>query len=95
MNDYHSFYFHSVPEQANNEEIVTNSKWKKCAALRESLTDITTSDEYNKFDFKPSWMQEKRIWDNSFEERYKQLRRNATEPNLKVHRNHSLSMSKF
>lgn len=30
---------------------VTNHRWRKCAALKESETDITTQEEFYKFDF--------------------------------------------
>lgn len=29
----------------------TQHRWKKCAALKESETDITTQEEFYKFDF--------------------------------------------
>lgn len=61
-----------------------NSKWKKCVPLRETFTDITTSDEYRKFDFQPSWVRNKEYWDASFEARYEQFKKNTSKPNLKV-----------
>lgn len=66
------------------QDIDTDSKWRKCAVLRESFTDITTSDEYKKFDFQPNWLRNKEFWDNSFEARFEQFKKNATKPNLKV-----------
>lgn len=28
-----------------------NNRWKKCVALKESVSDVTTQEEFNKFDF--------------------------------------------
>lgn len=36
---------------------VTQHRWKKCAALKESQTDITTQEEFYKFDFQVTWSQ--------------------------------------
>lgn len=45
----------SDTKEDNNLELaitdVTNNRWKKCAALKESETDITTQEEFYKFDF--------------------------------------------
>lgn len=59
-------------------------KWQKCVTLHESQTNITTIDEYAKFDFHPKWMNTKEFWDESLQKRYEQFRANKTKPNLKV-----------
>lgn len=44
----------SDTKETNSELVisdVTNHRWRKCAALKESETDITTQEEFYKFDF--------------------------------------------
>uniref|UniRef100_A0A6B2E8D7 Alpha-mannosidase n=1 Tax=Phlebotomus kandelakii TaxID=1109342 RepID=A0A6B2E8D7_9DIPT len=61
-----------------------NEDWTKCRGLYESEADISTLDEYSKFDFQPEWMKSKEYWDKSFEARYEELRKNPERPPLKV-----------
>ncbi|XP_031624640.1 alpha-mannosidase 2 [Contarinia nasturtii] len=70
---------HSKPS-AND---VTNHGWRKCVALKESDSDITTQEEFYKFDFQPNWLRNKEFWDMSFETRYEALKR-TDRPNLRV-----------
>lgn len=62
----------------------SSGKWKKCSVLKEAPVDVTTQDEYTKFDFQPNWLRTKEYWNAEFEQRYEELKRNATRPNLKV-----------
>lgn len=71
-------------ESRDGKQVDDNNKWKKCIQLRETPTDITTMDEYKKFDFQPTWLRNKEFWDNSFEARFEQFKKNTTKPNLKV-----------
>lgn len=75
---------YNISLAGNNEQVNVNNKWKKCAGLRETFTAITTSDEFKKFDFQHSDMSNKEFWDNSFEARYEQFKKNTTKPNLMV-----------
>lgn len=82
-------YNFSENEQIKHSKLVSNPKYTKklsrqCAALKEAPTDITTLDEYKKFDFQPSWMRTKEYWDMSFETRYESLKKSKTRPTLKV-----------
>lgn len=68
----------------NNEQVIVDNKWKKCVALQTTMTDITTTQEYKKFDFQPAWLRNKEFWGDSFETRYEQIKQNKTKPNLRV-----------
>lgn len=58
-----------------------------CMQLKETKADITTMDEYLKFDFQPNWMKNKEYWDASFEERYERHMRNEHRLPLRVYLN--------
>ncbi|XP_049285594.1 alpha-mannosidase 2 [Anopheles funestus] len=60
------------------------SRWDECNALEEASTDITTVDEYGKFDFQPEWMKTKEYWDKDFETRYEKLQKDPKRPPLKI-----------
>lgn len=69
----------------NNDEIIhINPEWDKCIVLENSQTNITTIDEYSKFDFQPEWMKTKEYWDKTFETRYEKLKQEPERPPLKV-----------
>ena len=44
-NDAKDAHFEQVNDAANNQ------RWRKCVALKESESDITTQEEFYKFDF--------------------------------------------
>uniref|UniRef100_A0A8W7PLB1 Alpha-mannosidase n=1 Tax=Anopheles coluzzii TaxID=1518534 RepID=A0A8W7PLB1_ANOCL len=60
------------------------SRWDECSMLEEATTDITTVDEYGKFDFQPEWMKTKEYWDKDFETRYENLQKDPKRPPLKI-----------
>uniref|UniRef100_A0A182XFD6 Alpha-mannosidase n=1 Tax=Anopheles quadriannulatus TaxID=34691 RepID=A0A182XFD6_ANOQN len=60
------------------------SRWDECSMLEEAPTDITTVDEYGKFDFQPEWMKTKEYWDKDFETRYEKLQKDPKRPPLKI-----------
>ncbi|XP_052888931.1 alpha-mannosidase 2 [Anopheles moucheti] len=60
------------------------SRWDECNVLEEASTDITTVDEYGKFDFQPEWMKTKEYWDKDFETRYEKLQKDPKRPPLKI-----------
>ncbi|XP_053668564.1 alpha-mannosidase 2 [Anopheles marshallii] len=60
------------------------SRWDECNVLEEASTDITTVDEYGKFDFQPEWMKTKEYWDKDFEARYEKLQKDPKRPPLKI-----------
>uniref|UniRef100_A0A182IYJ7 Alpha-mannosidase n=1 Tax=Anopheles atroparvus TaxID=41427 RepID=A0A182IYJ7_ANOAO len=60
------------------------SRWDECSALEEAATDISTVDEYGKFDFQPEWMKTKEYWDKDFESRYEKLQKDPKRPPLKI-----------
>lgn len=62
----------------------TDEKQQRCSPLKETAVDITTLDEYRKFDFQPNWMKNKEYWDATFEERYEKLLKNEQRPPLRV-----------
>ncbi|XP_049532049.1 alpha-mannosidase 2-like [Anopheles darlingi] len=61
-----------------------SSRWDECSVLEESPTDISTVDEYGKFDFQPEWMKTKEYWDKDFESRYEKLQKDPKRPPLKI-----------
>ncbi|GAB0093322.1 Alpha-mannosidase [Sergentomyia squamirostris] len=67
-----------------SSSLSTNENWGKCRSLYDSDTDITTMEEYAKFDFQPEWMKTKEYWDKTFEARFEELRKNPERPPLKV-----------
>ncbi|XP_050085096.1 alpha-mannosidase 2 isoform X2 [Anopheles aquasalis] len=60
-----------------------SNRWDECSVLEESSTDISTVDEYGKFDFQPEWMKTKEYWDKDFESRYEKLQKDPKRPPLK------------
>lgn len=74
----------SREHQHIENEPTKGNLWKRCVELKEALVDITTTDEYSRFDFQPNWLRSKEYWDNSFEQRYEELMKNTSKPNLKV-----------
>lgn len=44
-NDPNAAHFEQLNDAANNQ------RWRKCVALKESESDITTQEEFYKFDF--------------------------------------------
>lgn len=68
----------------NSRSINSNNIGQKCSALKEAAADITTIEEYQKFDFQPNWMKNKEYWDATFEERYEKHMKNEKRPPLKV-----------
>lgn len=44
-----------------NEALIVNSEWKQCVVLQNRQTNITTVDEYSKFDFQVNKMKLKQI----------------------------------
>lgn len=36
---------------SENDELIINSEWQQCKILQNRITNITTVDEYSKFDF--------------------------------------------
>ncbi|XP_011297547.1 alpha-mannosidase 2 [Fopius arisanus] len=55
-----------------------------CPSLRPRGADIEAQEEFDKFDFQPSWMRSREYWDDSFEARYAELRKDPKRPPLKV-----------
>ncbi|XP_008550659.1 alpha-mannosidase 2 [Microplitis demolitor] len=55
-----------------------------CPLTQPRNADIDTLTEFAKFDFQPSWMRSREYWDDSFEARYAELRKDPTRPPLKV-----------
>ncbi|XP_076235617.1 alpha-Mannosidase class II b [Calliopsis andreniformis] len=55
-----------------------------CPIIVPRNVDIDTQQEFEKFDFQPSWMRSREYWDDSFEARYAELRKDPTRPPLKV-----------
>lgn len=62
----------------------TDDKQQQCSPLKETAVDITTHDEFRKFDFQPNWMKNKEYWDATFEERYDKLLKNEQRSPLRV-----------
>ncbi|KAK7579920.1 hypothetical protein V9T40_000549 [Parthenolecanium corni] len=57
---------------------------KTCPSIPQAKATIETVDEYSKFEFKPSWISRKEIWDNVLEERYSQEKKLSSRLPLKV-----------
>lgn len=57
---------------------------QQCVQLKEATVDITTLEEYQKFDFQPNWMKNKEYWDAALEDRYEQHMKNVQRPPLRV-----------
>uniref|UniRef100_A0A0A1X9U7 Alpha-mannosidase n=1 Tax=Zeugodacus cucurbitae TaxID=28588 RepID=A0A0A1X9U7_ZEUCU len=55
-----------------------------CYVMDESDTNITTSEEYGKFDFQPEWIHTKEYWDRGFEERFEAQKKDYKRPPLKI-----------
>ncbi|XP_034936325.1 uncharacterized protein, partial [Chelonus insularis] len=56
---------------------------ESCPLTRPRNADIDTQEEFSKFDFQPSWMRSREYWDDSFEARYAEYRKDPTRPPLK------------
>ncbi|XP_066601390.1 alpha-mannosidase 2-like isoform X2 [Prorops nasuta] len=65
--------------KASSTSTVTN-----CLRLKTRKADIDAQREFSKFDFQPSWMRSREYWDESFETRYAELRKDPKRPALKV-----------
>ncbi|XP_011209289.2 alpha-mannosidase 2 [Bactrocera dorsalis] len=55
-----------------------------CYVMDESDTNITTNEEYGKFDFQPEWIHTKEYWDRGFEERFEAQKKDYKRPPLKI-----------
>ncbi|XP_067638847.1 alpha-mannosidase 2 [Eurosta solidaginis] len=70
---------------ATNGEIMKNPDWGDvCYVMDESETNITTNEEYGKFDFQPEWIHTKEYWDRGFEERFAAQKKDFKRPPLKI-----------
>ncbi|XP_012288282.1 alpha-mannosidase 2x [Orussus abietinus] len=55
-----------------------------CPLIEPRPADIDAQEEFDKFDFQPSWMRTREYWDDSFEARYAEMKKDPTRPPLKV-----------
>ncbi|XP_033223814.1 alpha-mannosidase 2 [Belonocnema kinseyi] len=55
-----------------------------CPVIEPRTADIDAQEQFQKFDFQPSWMRSREYWDDSFESRYAELKKNPERPPLKV-----------
>uniref|UniRef100_W8BKY7 Alpha-mannosidase n=1 Tax=Ceratitis capitata TaxID=7213 RepID=W8BKY7_CERCA len=70
---------------ANGDALAKNPDWGEvCYVLDERDTNITTNEEYGKFDFQPEWIHTKEYWDRGFEERFEAQKKDYKRPPLKI-----------
>ncbi|XP_014227200.1 alpha-mannosidase 2 [Trichogramma pretiosum] len=55
-----------------------------CPLITPREADIDVQAEYDKFEFQPSWMRSREYWDDSFEQRYSEYKKDSRRPPLKV-----------
>lgn len=87
-----SMFFFSQIAQAGiisgslDSEVLTTTPvdWGKCFVLQERETNISTLEEYPKFNFRPSWMTKREFWDDNLEQRYNDQLADPSRPSLKV-----------
>lgn len=70
----------SNKEKASHHE---DTEKELCIRLRNTPADVTTDEEYQRFNYTPKWMENKGFWDADFE-RFKQIVEKEERPPLKV-----------
>lgn len=61
-----------------------NNDLQQCRSLKEAKADMSTSEMYSKFDFNASWIKNKGIWSEFFENRWKEQKSKSDRPPLHV-----------
>ncbi|KAK2727272.1 alpha-mannosidase 2-like [Artemia franciscana] len=60
------------------------SNLSQCPTAKKASTNITTWEQFPKFNLHPAWIKSREFWDSTFEERYKKRRDNWKNLPLKV-----------